>query len=177
MTSFPDITDAAEWRRYGVDVPGVLAAVLPGYMLAVSGMHGLGHWARVLENGLRLVETTGGASAFFGMRFFTPQVPYNDPRFRRAVSIALDEGWMAFAQRNQVAVQSSYRRVWWFIGFFPAQFLEPRLQVRRRVISPGGDAPAGRADQAARAIESASFDRSQAPGRVNASLVLRQTLR
>ncbi|MGE0570014.1 MAG: ABC transporter substrate-binding protein [Dehalococcoidia bacterium] len=37
-----------------------------------------------------LVETTGGASAFFGMRFFTPQVPYNDPRFRRAVSIALD---------------------------------------------------------------------------------------
>lgn len=37
-----------------------------------------------------LVETTSGAATFFGMRFFTPQVPYNDQRFRRAVSIALD---------------------------------------------------------------------------------------
>lgn len=33
----------------------------------------------------------GRRSGFvFGMRFFTPQFPYNDVRFRRAVSIALD---------------------------------------------------------------------------------------
>ena len=37
-----------------------------------------------------LVEQTMGTSTFFGMRFFTPQAPYNDPRFRKAVSIALD---------------------------------------------------------------------------------------
>jgi peptide/nickel transport system substrate-binding protein len=37
-----------------------------------------------------LEERTAGTSTFFGMRFFTPQVPYNDPRFRRAVSIAID---------------------------------------------------------------------------------------
>jgi ABC-type transport system substrate-binding protein len=38
----------------------------------------------------QLVEQTMGTSTFFGMRFFTPQAPYNDPRFRKAVSFALD---------------------------------------------------------------------------------------
>jgi peptide/nickel transport system substrate-binding protein len=37
-----------------------------------------------------LVEQTAGTSTFFGMRFFTPQSPYNDQRFRKAVSIVLD---------------------------------------------------------------------------------------
>ena len=37
-----------------------------------------------------LVEQTMGTATFFGMRFFTPQAPYNDPRFRKAVSVALD---------------------------------------------------------------------------------------
>lgn len=37
-----------------------------------------------------LVESTIGQSLFFGMRFFIPQFPYNDVRFRAAVSIALD---------------------------------------------------------------------------------------
>jgi peptide/nickel transport system substrate-binding protein len=37
-----------------------------------------------------LVEQTQGTSTFFGMRFFTPQFPYNDQRFRKAVSIVLD---------------------------------------------------------------------------------------
>ncbi|MEO6398672.1 MAG: ABC transporter substrate-binding protein [Tepidiformaceae bacterium] len=37
-----------------------------------------------------LQESTVGRSLFFGMRFFLPQFPYNDVRFRSAVSIALD---------------------------------------------------------------------------------------
>lgn len=37
-----------------------------------------------------LAESTVGQSRFFGMRFFLPQFPYNDQRFRSAVSIALD---------------------------------------------------------------------------------------
>jgi peptide/nickel transport system substrate-binding protein len=37
-----------------------------------------------------LQESTIGHSLFFGMRFFLPQAPYNDARFRAAVSIALD---------------------------------------------------------------------------------------
>ncbi|MCC6382839.1 MAG: ABC transporter substrate-binding protein [Dehalococcoidia bacterium] len=37
-----------------------------------------------------LVEQTVGHSLFFGMRFFIPQVPFNDQRFRSAVAIALD---------------------------------------------------------------------------------------
>jgi peptide/nickel transport system substrate-binding protein len=37
-----------------------------------------------------LQEYTVGQSRFFGMRFFVPMFPYNDARFRTAVSIALD---------------------------------------------------------------------------------------
>lgn len=37
----------------------VLAAAIGGYPLYAFGTHGLGHWARVLENGLRLAEQTG----------------------------------------------------------------------------------------------------------------------
>lgn len=37
-----------------------------------------------------LTDETAGQSRFFGMRFFTPQFPYSDQRFRSAVSIALD---------------------------------------------------------------------------------------
>ena len=33
---------------------------------------------------------TEGSSVFFGMRFFTPQVPYNDPRLRSAFAAAVD---------------------------------------------------------------------------------------
>ncbi len=37
-----------------------------------------------------LQEATAGHSQFFGMRFFTGQAPFNDTRFRSAVSIAPD---------------------------------------------------------------------------------------
>ncbi len=34
-------------------------AILEDYALSPHGTHGVGHWARVLENGLRLAEATG----------------------------------------------------------------------------------------------------------------------
>ena len=37
----------------------ILEAVLDEYALPWNGIHGVGHWARVLENGLRLAEQTG----------------------------------------------------------------------------------------------------------------------
>ena len=37
----------------------ILQAILEGYTLPVNGYHGVSHWARVLENGLRLCEETG----------------------------------------------------------------------------------------------------------------------
>ncbi|MFO0876452.1 MAG: HD domain-containing protein [Gemmataceae bacterium] len=40
------------------DYPAILAAVLDGYVLPVRGFHGVVHWARVLENGLRIAEIT-----------------------------------------------------------------------------------------------------------------------
>jgi len=42
-----------------LDLPLVLRTVLEEYTLPWDGFHGIAHWARVLENGLRLVEETG----------------------------------------------------------------------------------------------------------------------
>jgi len=40
-------------------LPPILRAVLEDYALPWDGAHGVAHWARVLENGLRLAEETG----------------------------------------------------------------------------------------------------------------------
>jgi len=37
----------------------ILQAILEDYALPLNGAHGVAHWARVLENGLRLTEETG----------------------------------------------------------------------------------------------------------------------
>jgi uncharacterized protein len=41
------------------DMSAILGAILRGYALPVWGDHGVVHWARVFENGLRLAEVTG----------------------------------------------------------------------------------------------------------------------
>ncbi len=41
------------------NLPLILHAVLEEYALPWDGDHGIAHWARVLENGLRLTEETG----------------------------------------------------------------------------------------------------------------------
>ncbi len=41
------------------DLPAIMAEILSGYELPVDGYHGVFHWARVLENGLRVAESTG----------------------------------------------------------------------------------------------------------------------
>ena len=41
----------------------VLQAVLQDYALPLAGDHGVTHWARVLENGLKLTEETGASVA------------------------------------------------------------------------------------------------------------------
>ena len=42
-----------------LNLPQVLKAVLDDYVLPYNGDHGVAHWARVLENGMRLSEETG----------------------------------------------------------------------------------------------------------------------
>jgi uncharacterized protein len=42
-----------------LDTPTIIREVLKEYALEVRGYHGVCHWARVLENGLRLAEETG----------------------------------------------------------------------------------------------------------------------
>lgn len=42
-----------------MDLKPILDAVLAEYALPWAGTHGVAHWARVLENGLRLAEETG----------------------------------------------------------------------------------------------------------------------
>ena len=42
-----------------LNIPLILHAILEEYVLPWDGDHGIAHWARVLENGLRLAEETG----------------------------------------------------------------------------------------------------------------------
>ena len=42
-----------------LNLSAVIHAVLDEYVLPWHGDHGVAHWARVLENGLRLAEETG----------------------------------------------------------------------------------------------------------------------
>lgn len=41
------------------DWAAITGAILDGHALPVRGLHGVAHWARVLENGLRIAEVTG----------------------------------------------------------------------------------------------------------------------
>ncbi|MHB8865878.1 MAG: HD domain-containing protein [Pirellulaceae bacterium] len=42
-----------------LDLKPIVQAILADYALSWQGLHGVSHWARVLENGLRLAEMTG----------------------------------------------------------------------------------------------------------------------
>jgi uncharacterized protein len=42
-----------------MDPTRIVAEILKDYPLSPWGAHGLAHWARVMENGLKLAETTG----------------------------------------------------------------------------------------------------------------------
>jgi uncharacterized protein len=42
-----------------IDLKPLVHAILEDYALPWHGTHGVSHWARVLENGLRLTESTG----------------------------------------------------------------------------------------------------------------------
>jgi uncharacterized protein len=42
-----------------IDLKPIVHAILDGYALPWHGIHGVGHWAKVLENGLRLAQETG----------------------------------------------------------------------------------------------------------------------
>jgi uncharacterized protein len=42
-----------------MNLADIVAEILSGYALPARGFHGVVHWARVLENGLKLAELTG----------------------------------------------------------------------------------------------------------------------
>lgn len=42
-----------------LNMPRILRSILEGYVLPWAGDHGIAHWARVFENGLRLARETG----------------------------------------------------------------------------------------------------------------------
>jgi HD superfamily phosphodiesterase len=46
------------WETAMLDLKPIVHAVLKEYALPRDGTHGVAHWARVLENGLRLAEET-----------------------------------------------------------------------------------------------------------------------
>lgn len=45
-----------------IETATLIAEILKDYELPIRGQHGIGHWARVLENGLKLADATGGGS-------------------------------------------------------------------------------------------------------------------
>jgi uncharacterized protein len=64
-----------------MDTVLIVREVLKGYVLPVRGIHGVVHWARVLENGLRLAEATGA-----NLAVVTLFALFHDSR-------RVDEGW------------------------------------------------------------------------------------
>jgi uncharacterized protein len=52
-------SNQAEKARMTFDARSILDAVLPSYALELDGIHGVAHWARVMENGRCLAEETG----------------------------------------------------------------------------------------------------------------------
>ena len=42
-----------------MNLAAIVAEILTGYQLPARGFHGVVHWARVLENGVKLAESTG----------------------------------------------------------------------------------------------------------------------
>jgi uncharacterized protein len=53
------MTGASQTNTSSIDTGRIVRVVLAEQLLHWDGVHGLSHWARVLENGLRLAETTG----------------------------------------------------------------------------------------------------------------------
>jgi uncharacterized protein len=51
--------DGVNEHREMLNLNPLIHQILEDYALPWHGTHGVGHWARVLENGLRLAETTG----------------------------------------------------------------------------------------------------------------------
>jgi hypothetical protein len=45
------------------DLAAIMQTILDGYPLPLHGTHGVVHWARVLENGLRIAEANGAELA------------------------------------------------------------------------------------------------------------------
>ncbi|MGC3969150.1 MAG: hypothetical protein QM775_17830 [Pirellulales bacterium] len=41
------------------DLPAIFATIRAGYLLPLRGFHGVLHWARVCENGLRIADVIG----------------------------------------------------------------------------------------------------------------------
>lgn len=64
-----------------IDTAAIVREVLDLYALPVRGLHGVAHWARVLENGLRLAEETGANA-----RVVTLFALFHDSR-------RVNEGW------------------------------------------------------------------------------------
>ena len=59
--------------NHRMELKPVLNSILEDYALPMGGDHGVAHWARVLENGLRLAEETGAnAEVVWGIMCYPP---------------------------------------------------------------------------------------------------------
>jgi uncharacterized protein len=59
LTSFEDSTHVADLSLWPNEWRNTAANVIANFELDIEGIHGIGHWTRVLTNGLRLAERNG----------------------------------------------------------------------------------------------------------------------
>jgi len=59
MVSRSEVPDKVRADVPTLNIPLILQAILGEYVLPWDGVHGIAHWARVLENGIRLSKETG----------------------------------------------------------------------------------------------------------------------
>ena len=65
-----------------IDLKPIVHRILEDYALPWHGTHGVGHWARVLENGLRLASRDGCQyRSCMTLRYF-PRLPPDQRRHR-----------------------------------------------------------------------------------------------
>ena len=85
-----------------MDTARIVAEILKGYAMSPWGFHGVTHWARVLENGLKLAEQTG-AVAWSPLSSMTPEyygTYYDTKRYWVRVDSGNTPGLIGYSMRN-----------------------------------------------------------------------------
>lgn len=90
-----------------IDLTRLIHRILEDYALPWFGTHGIGHWARVLENGLRLAKETGAHvevvqlfAIFHDSRPVSEGVDSGHGQRGGEFALVLRDGWLALSDEE-----------------------------------------------------------------------------